>query len=166
MTTQLSYRRKLIEVDLPLDHINNKSANEPTTRPGHPWRLQVWWARRRQVACRAVIFASLVDDPSSCPEEFLTKEEQDQERVRLHKLIGQLVDWDNSNDEHLLNEARWEIARSLARSRNEGAPNKDDPAAVFAYLADQTLPIYDPFCGGGSIPLEAQRLGCALSALT
>ena len=158
MTPEHGYRRKLIEVDLPLDAINDKAASEPTTSPGHPWRLHVWWARRRQVACRAVTFASLVDDPSSCPE-FRTEEAQRAERRRLHDLIERLVDWENSGDEGLVNEARFEIARSVARSRNDLSPSKDDPAAVLRYLNDKAPSIHDPFCGGGSIPLEAQRLG-------
>ena len=159
MTTLPAYRKKLIEVDLPLDAINEQAGREQSTSPGHPWRLHVWWARRRQVACRAVIFASLVDDPSFCTEEFPTAEDQRAERDRLHDLIKRLVIWDNSSDEGLLAEARYEIARSVARSCGEPAPPRDDPAAVLRYLGDTALPIYDPFCGGGSIPLEAQRLG-------
>ena len=159
MTPVPAYRKKLIEVDLPLDDINYEAGSEPTTGSGHPWRLHVWWARRRQVACRAVIFASLVDDPSSCPEEFPSEESQRVERSRLHDLIRRLVNWENSNDEHLISEARLEIARSVARSRGETAPDKEAPDAILRYLGDRGLPIYDPFCGGGSIPLEAQRLG-------
>ena len=64
------YRRKLIEVDLPLDDINRESAREKSIRHGHPSTLHLWWARRPLAACRAVIFASMVDDPSSCPDEF------------------------------------------------------------------------------------------------
>ena len=152
-------RKKLIEVDLPLDDINRESAREKSIRHGHPSTLHLWWARRPLAACRAVIFASLVDDPGDCPEEFPTEEAQRAERARLHGLLKRLVVWKHSNDAHLLAEARWEIARSVARSRGEAPPDRDDRAAVLNYLGNKALPIYDPFCGGGSIPLEAQRLG-------
>ncbi len=158
-TTQPAYRRKLIEVDLPLDDINRESSREKSIRHGHPSTLHLWWARRPLAACRAGIFASMVDDPSSCPEEFPTEEEQRGERDRLHELIKRLVVWEHSNDARLLAEARWEIARSVARSRGEAPPNASNPDAVLRYLGDKAQPIYDPFCGGGSIPLEAQRLG-------
>ena len=151
------YRRKLIEVDLPLDAINDQSAREKSIRHGHPSTLHLWWARRPLAACRAVIFASLVDDPSACPDEFPTEEAQARERERLHGIIRRIVVWENSNDERLLNEARYEIARSAARSRSEQAPA--EPDAVLRYLCEHVPPVYDPFAGGGSIPLEAQRLG-------
>lgn len=131
-------RRKLIEVALPLKEINEESAREKTIRHGHPSTLHLWWARRPLAACRAVLFASLVDDPSSRPEEFPTVEEQDAERERLFDLVRRMVKWDNANDERLLAEIRAEIERAT-----DGKP----PA------------IADPFSGGGSIPLEAQRLG-------
>ncbi len=152
-----AYRRKLIEVDLPLDAINRHSAREKSIRHGHPSTLHLWWSRKPLAACRAVIFASLVDDPGDCVDEFPTPEQQRTERQRLHKLIEQLVVWENSNDAKLLAAARREIARSVARSKGETAPT--EPAEVLAYLNEQAQPIYDPFCGGGSIPLEAQRLG-------
>ena len=149
-----AYRKKLIEVDLPLDIINAESAREKSIRHGHPSTLHLWWARRPLAACRAVLFASLVDDPSA----YLTDtEEIAAERRRLHELLGYLVKWENSNDPTLLAAARYEIAGSVARSKGETAPT--DPAAVLDYLNRQAQPIYDPFCGGGSIPLEAQRLG-------
>ena len=158
------YRKKLIEVDLPLDAINKESAREKSIRHGHPSTLHLWWARRPLAACRAVIFASLVDDPSSCPEEFPTESEQRAERNRLHDLIGKMVEWESTDESttgavDIRDEARYEIARSVARSRKEPTPDKDDPEAVLRYLRDNALPIYDPFAGGGSIPLEAQRLG-------
>ena len=153
----LPYRRKLIEVDLPLDAINKESSSEKSARPGHPSTLHIWWARRPLAACRAVIFASLVDDPADCPDEFPTETTQRAERQRLHNLIERLVKWKDSNDPNLLAEARYEIARSVARANDETAPN--DPKSVMDYLDRQAKPIYDPFCGGGSIPLEAQRLG-------
>ena len=152
-----TYRKKLIEVDLPLNDINRESANEPISAPGHPFTLHQYWARRPLATCRAVIFASMVDDPSSCPEEFPTERAQTKERERLHELIRRLVVWKNSNDERLLAEARYEIARTVARCHGEIAPT--DPDGVLRYLDKKALPIYDPFCGGGIIPLEAQRLG-------
>ena len=155
------YRRKLIEVDLPLDDINRESAREKSIRHGHPCTLHMWWARRPLAACRAVIFASMVDDPSSYLDDF-AEEEQRAERERLHDIIRKLVEWEITDESKpavkaLLAEARYEIARSVARSRGETAPT--DPAEVLNYLGEKTLPIYDPFAGGGSIPLEAQRLG-------
>lgn len=132
-------KRKLIEVALPLEAINRESAREkePFTRR-HPRALHIWWARRPLTAARAILFAQLVDDPSSRPEEFPTEELQRAERERLHELIERLVVWENSWDEELFEEARGEILRSTGG----------------------TLPtILDPFAGGGTIPLEAQRLG-------
>jgi len=129
-------KRKLIEVSLPLEAINKESAREKSIRHGHPSTLHLWWARRPLAACRAVLFAQLVDDPSADPT--LSEEEQILERKRLHNLIERLVVWENANDEGVLEEARKEIWRSC-----DGNPP----------------PILDPFAGGGSIPLEAQRLG-------
>ena len=157
MPAYAAHRRKLIEVDLPLDAINAESAREKSIRHGHPSTLHLWWARRPLAACRAVIFASLVDDPGDCTAEFPTVAQQRAERQRLHDLIKRLVKWENSSEASLLAEARYEIARSVARSRRETAPTAPD--AVLDYLNRQAQPIYDPFCGGGSIPLEAQRLG-------
>ena len=134
----MTYRKKLIEVALPLDAINREAAREKSIRHGHPFTLHLWWARRPLAACRAVLFASLVDDPSSRREEFPTEEDQDRERKRLFDLIEELVKWENVNNERILNEARAEILKST-----DGNPP----------------PVLDPFCGGGSIPLEAQRLG-------
>ncbi len=162
------YRKKLIEVDLPLDVVNAESAREKSIRHGHPSTLHLWWARRPLAACRAVIFASMVDDPSSCPEEeFPTEESRHAERRRLHDLIKELVKWQNINDENLLARARYEIARSIARSPDKPPFPPVDPAnagtrntdLTLRYLRDNAPAIYDPFCGGGSIPLEAQRLG-------
>jgi putative DNA methylase len=112
-------------------------------------------------ACRAVLFAQLVDDPSSCPEEFPTKEAQAAERDRLHKIIEAIVPWEASSNETLLNAARYEIARSVARGRGDKLPpiGQMKPQEIIAYLQKHAPPVYDPFCGGGSIPLEAQRLG-------
>ena len=138
MATPQGPRRKLIEVALPLDAINREAAREKSIRHGHPSTLHLWWARRPLAACRAVLFAQLVDDPSSHPERFPTEAEQDVERKRLFDIIERLVPWEASNDEVILGEAREEIRRSCGGH----------------------LPVVlDPFCGGGSIPLEAQRLG-------
>jgi putative DNA methylase len=131
----LTYRKKLIEVALPLDAINKESAHEKMPGIGaHPRGLHLWWARRPLAACRAVLFASLVDDPSND----LPEEEAKEERDRLFAILEELVKWENSNDENVLSRARAEIMRSTG-----GNPP----------------PVLDPFCGGGSIPLEAQRLG-------
>ena len=161
MTTS-QHRRKLIEIDLPLDAINAESAREKSIRHGHPSTLHLWWARRPLAACRAVIFASMVDDPIDCADEFPTEAAQRTERERLHEIIRRLVKWEHTDESKpvarkLLAEARREIAWSVARSRGEAAP--DEPAKVLRYLHDHAKPIYDPFAGGGSIPLEAQRLG-------
>ncbi len=131
-------RKKLIEVALPLEAINAASAREKSIRHGHPSTLHLWWARRPLAACRAVLFAQLVDDPSSRPDEFPTEEAQEVERERLFEIIRNLVKWENSNNEHVLNAARAEILKSTGAN---------------------PPPLLDPFCGGGSIPLEAQRLG-------
>lgn len=151
------YRKKLIEVALPLEAINKEAAREKSIRHGHPSTLHLWWARRPLAACRAVLFASLVDDPSAWPERFPTEEAQGTERLRIFAIIEELVKWENSNNERVLNAAKAEIARSLAWTRGETAPS--EPDEVQAYLAKHAPPVYDPFCGGGSIPLEAQRLG-------
>lgn len=130
--------KKLIEVALPLEAINREASREKSIRHGHPSTMHLWWARRPLAACRAVVFASLVDDPSSHPEQFPTEDAQDKERQRLFRLIEELVKWENVNNERVLQAARQEIVRSTGG----------------------TLPsVIDPFCGGGSIPLEAQRLG-------
>jgi len=161
-------RKKLIEVALPLEAINAASAREKSIRHGHPSTLHLWWARRPLAACRAVLFGQLVDDPSSWPKRFPTEEDQGAERKRLHDFIGGtkgkdyrdgLVAWERSNDEHILSKARWYIARSIAWGRGEEPPGEDAPEAVRKYLLEHAPPVYDPFCGGGSIPLEAQRLG-------
>ncbi|MFT9826276.1 DUF1156 domain-containing protein [Mycobacteroides abscessus] len=123
---------------LPLEVINRESAREKSIRHGHPSTLHLWWARRPLAAARAVLFAQLVDDPSSNLEEFPTEELQRKERERLHKLIERLVVWENIRDEKLFSEAHDEILKSTG-----GNPP----------------PILDPFAGGGTIPLEAQRLG-------
>jgi putative DNA methylase len=183
----MAYKKKLIEVALPLEDINREAAREKSIRHGHPSTLHLWWSRKPLAACRAVLFSSLVDDPSECvaelmadavkrraaekafavqkkawdsrkalfgkatasgmpmtsnpppgPEPKLEEILVETERERLFDIIRELVKWENSNDERVLNRARAEILRSTG-----GNPP----------------PVYDPFCGGGSIPLEAQRLG-------
>lgn len=144
--------RKLIEVALPLDAINQQSAREKSIRKGHPSTLHLWWARRPLATARAVLFSQLVDDPSERYEEFLdvaraageadpesvAERAVEAERRRLFALITRMVNWDNVGNEHLMREVRGEIRRSTG----------EEPPAVL-----------DPFAGGGSIPLEAQRLG-------
>lgn len=152
-------RKKLIEVSIPLEAINVASAREKSIRHGHPSTLHLWWARRPLAACRAVLFAQLVDDPSSWPDRFPTEEAQDIERRRLHRIIEDMVPWEASNNEMILNAARWEIARSVAWGLGEDPPAKSDDKAILDYLRTKATPVYDPFSGGGSIPLEAQRLG-------
>src|SRR5437667_4776068 len=92
----MTQRKKLIEVALPLEAINKASAREKSIRHGHPSTLHLWWARRPLAACRAVLFASLVDDPSEHPEAFSTEQAQEQERLRLFRLMEELVKWENS----------------------------------------------------------------------
>ena len=159
-----TYRKKLIEVNIPLQAINDAGAREKTIWQGHPSSMHRYWARRPLAACRAVVFASMVDDPSECKDEFQTESEQNAERNRLHNIIKRLVIWKTCNDENLLAEARYEIAYSAARNNGENlhvfrAKFKNDPKAVLHYLRDHCPAVYDPFCGGGSISLEAQRLG-------
>lgn len=131
-------KRKLIEVALPLETINRESAREKSIRYGHPSTLHLWWARRPLAAARAVLFAQLVDDPSSRPDRFPIEDDQRAERERLHGIIERLVAWENTRDRALLAEAHAEILKLT-----DGNPP----------------PILDPFAGGGTIPLEAQRLG-------
>lgn len=151
-------RKKLIEVSIPLEAINAASKKQKAPK-GYPTGLHKYWAPRPIAACRAVLFSQLVDDPSSWPDRFPTEEMQDAERRRLHKIIEEMVPWEASNNEPTLHRARWEIARSIAWNIGEEPPAKDDPSAVLDYLQTKAPPVYDPFSGTGSIPLEAQRLG-------
>ncbi len=153
---QTKTRKKLIEVALPLDAINAASAREKSIRHGHPSTLHLWWARRPLAAARAVLFAQLVDDPSGVPEEFPTEEEQAQERERLFKIIEELVLWENTTNETVLEKARAEIRRSWRRTC---ADNRDHPRATELFDPEKLPAFHDPFAGGGAIPLEAQRLG-------
>jgi putative DNA methylase len=152
-------RRKLIEVSIPLEAINKASLREKQIKTGKPLQIHHYWARRPLTTCRAILFSQLVDDPSAWPERFPTEESRSSERRRLHKIIEELVPWEASNDPRVLNAARWEIARSVAWAKGAEPPSKDDTDAVLAYLQANAPAVYDPFSGGGSIPLEAQRLG-------
>jgi putative DNA methylase len=130
--------KKLIEVAFPLEAINRDSAREKSIRYGHPSTLHLWWARRPLAACGVVSFATIVDDPSGHPEQFSTEEAQDRERQPLFRIIEELVKWEISTNEQVLTSARAEIMK---------ATNGHPP------------PVLDLFFGGGSIPLDAQRLG-------
>ena len=108
----MTYKKKLIEVALPLEAINKESAREKSIRHGHPSTLHIWWARRPLAACRAVLFASLVDDPSAHPEQFPTEQDQEKERMRIFNIIEEMVKWENINNERVLKAARDEIIKS------------------------------------------------------
>ena len=157
MAAETPWRKKLIEVAIPLDAINRESAREKSIRHGHPSTLHLWWARRPLAACRAVIFCSLIDDPSEegAPPELLRQIDEleeprplpadwdvmdtaEQRRQKLFKFVETLVKWESTTDEGVIG-----TARELILAATEGNPP----------------PLLDPFCGGGSIPLEAQRLG-------
>ena len=150
----MTYRKKLIEVSLPLEAINEASSREKSIRQGHPSTLHLWWSRKPLATCRAVLFSSLIDDPSEyMPDETSANVERD----RLFGLIEQLVLWENLGNEDLLDKARLEIARSVARDLGIDPPV--GKASISKFLAEKAPPVLDPFAGGGSIPLEAQRLG-------
>ncbi|GAA6740585.1 DUF1156 domain-containing protein [Thermus oshimai] len=154
--SEVRSRKKLIEVALPLEAINAASAREKSIRHGHPSTLHLWWARRPLASARAVIFAQMVDDPSACPEEFPTEEAQARERERLFRLIEKLVQWENTTNEALLEEARQEIWKSWQRACRDNAHH---PRAEELFNPKRLPAFHDPFAGGGSLPLEAQRLG-------
>ena len=123
---------------MPLEAVSAASAREKSLRHGHPSTLHLWWARRPLAACRAVLFAQLVDDPSSHPDRFPTKEDAEAERERLFGIMRDLVVWENSFNDNVLERARKEIRSSCSGK----------------------IPrVFDPFSGGGSVPMEAQRLG-------
>ena len=154
--TMSATRKKLIEVALPLEAINVASAREKSIRHGHPSTLHLWWARRPLAAARAVLFAQMVDDPSSRPELFPKEEDQSRERQRLFRIIEELVKWENTTNETVLEAARQEIRQSWRRTCED---NRDHPRAAELFNPDKLPAFHDPFAGGGSIPLEAQRLG-------
>ncbi|MEY3479989.1 MAG: hypothetical protein RIQ71_764 [Verrucomicrobiota bacterium] len=154
--------RKLIEVALPLDAINAAAAQEKGNPflKGHPRNIHQWWARRPMAAARAVIFAQLVNDPSYQQgggfKYGKNKKDAALERKRLFKIIEDLVKWENTTNEEVLERARAEILRSW---REVCELNKDHPQAAELFNPDKLPALHDPFAGGGAIPLEAQRLG-------
>ena len=150
------YKKKLIEVALPLDAINVASAREKSIRHGHPSTLHLWWARRPLAAARAVIFAQMVDDPSAHPDIFQTEKLQEKERQRLFRIIEELVKWENTTNETVLQQARDDIWQSW---RYTCAENADHPRARELFDRFNLPAFHDPFAGGGALPLEAQRLG-------
>jgi len=133
----MTYKKKLIEVALPLQIINTESAREKNIRHGHPSTFHLWWARRPLAACRAVIWASLIDDPSSQPEKFPSAGEQENERKRLFSVLESIIHWDDAHNPSRIQSAKEELKA----------------------LVGELPPILDPFTGGGTIPYEAQRLG-------
>jgi putative DNA methylase len=149
-------KKKLIEVALPLEAINIASAREKSIRHGHPSTLHLWWARRPLAAARAVIFAQMVDDPSAHPDIFPTEKKQENERQRLFRIIEDLVKWENTTNETVLQQARDEIWQSW---RYTCAENADHPRAKELFDRYKLPAFHDPFAGGGALPLEAQRLG-------
>lgn len=158
--------KKLIEVALPLEEINKAAAREKSIRHGHPSTLHLWWARRPLAAARAVLFAQLVNDPSW---KFSEEEQQKpankskitRRRNELHKLIIELVQWESTTDEKILERARAEIRASW---RETCEANKDHPSAATLFDPEKLPEFHDPFAGGGAIPLEAQRLGLVAHA--
>ena len=160
MNQNVKIPRKLIEVALPLDAINAAAVREKSIRHGHPSTLHLWWARRPLAAARAVIFAQLVNDPGYQQGDGfkygVNKKDAAVERKRLFKIIEELVRWENTTNEEVLERARNEIRRSW---REVCELNKDHPQAAELFNPDKLPALHDPFAGGGAIPLEAQRLG-------
>ncbi len=154
--TTVKTRKKLIEVALPLEAINVASAKEKSIRHGHPSTLHLYWARRPLATARAVIFAQMVDDPSANPDLFPTEQKQNRERQRLFRIIEDLVKWENTTNEEILQTAREEIWQSWRRAC---ADNADHPQAKELFNRQVLPAFHDPFAGGGALPLEAQRLG-------
>ena len=152
----MTVRKKLIEVALPLEAINIASAREKSIRHGHPSTLHLWWARRPLAAARAVIFSQMVDDPSAHPDIFKTEKAQEKERQRLFRIIEDLVKWENTTNETVLQQARDEIWQSW---RYTCAENAGHPRAKELFDRYKLPAFHDPFAGGGALPLEAQRLG-------
>jgi len=156
--TEIKAPKKLIEVALPLDDINIAAAREKSIRHGHPSTLHLWWARRPLAAARAVIFAQMVNDPGyeRSLQRGVNKKDAGKERERLFEIIRQLVLWENTNNETVLNEAREEIWKSW---RETCTLNKNHPRAAELFNPEKLPAFHDPFAGGGSLPVEAQRLG-------
>ena len=158
--TNVKSPKKLIEVALPLDDINRNAAREKSIRHGHPSTLHLWWARRPLAAARAVLFAQMVNDPGYQQgggfRYGVNKEEAAKRREKLFDIIRELVKWENTNNEEVLERARAEIRESW---REVCELNRDHPQAAELFNPDKLPAFHDPFAGGGAIPLEAQRLG-------
>ena len=156
--------RRLIEVALPLDAINTAAAREKSIRFGHPSTLHLWWARRPLAAARAVIFGQMVNDPSwkwemDHPGEIAPgnlKASWAASRKRLFSILEDLVKWENTTNEAVLEKARSEIRKSW---REVCEINQDHPEAGELFDPEKFPALHDPFAGGGAIPIEAQRLG-------
>jgi putative DNA methylase len=156
VSTGRPQRKKLIEVALPLEAINKASVRESFIYRGNPSGIHKWWAQRPLAAARAVIFAQMVDDPSSHPDIFRTERAQEKERQRLLRVIEDLVQWETTTNEKVLEQARAEIWQSWRRACAE---NVDHPRAKELFDRHKLPAFQDPFAGGGTLPLEAQRLG-------
>lgn len=158
--TQIKSPKKLIEVALPLDDINAAAAREKSIRHGHPSTLHLWWARRPLAAARAVIFAQMVNDPGYQQglgfKYGVNKQEAAKKREKLFNILRELVKWENTNNEVVLNQAREAIWESW---RDTCALNRDHPQASELFNPEKLPGFHDPFAGGGALPLEAQRLG-------
>ena len=141
--------KKLIEVALPLEAINKASAREKSIRHGHPSTLHLWWARRPLAAARAVIFAQMVDDPSASPDLFKDEKAQEKERQRLFGIIEDLVKWENTTNETVMQAAREEIWQSWRRTCAE---NSGHPRARELFDRHKLPAFHDPFAGGGALP--------------
>lgn len=159
--TPIKTPKKLIEVALPLDRINAEAALRKRKAPGgYPTTLHKWWAQRPIAVARAVVFAQLVNDPGYQQgggfRYGVNKERAEIERERLFKIIEDLVLWENTNNETVLQTARAEILRSW---RETCELNRGHPEAAALFDPERFPTFYDPFAGSGAIPLEAQRLG-------
>src|ERR1035437_6324246 len=157
-TVAVKSPRKLIEVALPLDKINAAAAREKSIRHGHPSTLHLWWARRPLAAARAVLFTQLVNDPGY--ERHLNrgvnKVEAAKERERLFKIIEDLVVWENTNNEAVMNAARAEIWKSW---RETGELNRNHPEAPTLFNPEKLPAFHDPFPGGGGYSLGSPTSG-------
>ena len=151
--------KKLIEVSIPLDAINAACTREKAIRHGHPSTMHLWWARRPLAAARAVLFASLVNDPGYVNKDFrhgVNKEEAQKKREALWKIIEDLVVWEISNNPYVLKRAHDAIVESWQETCRY---NKNHPQAAELFNPNKLPAFHDPFAGGGAIPLEAMRLG-------
>lgn len=163
MTHPVKLPKKLIEVALPLDDINAAAAREKSIRHGHPSTLHLWWARRPLAAARAVIFAQMVNDPGYQRElgRGVNKHKAEARRERLFAIIRDLVKWENTDNEEVLQRARDAIRESW---RETCHLNRHHPQAAELFNPEVLPGFHDPFAGGGALPLEAQRLGLAAHA--